>query len=131
MESRAAGEANLCALVQRGTNYAEFIISPQLREPSRTGRVESSMNITLGPTDQIEPIAEGIGQIWVGRTAGGIEIVAVIAVVECKPEDHQAFMLESALAGSSFSFVQAAAVLVPARAAPDSVIGELLSPDRP
>lgn len=89
------------------------------------------MNITLGPTDQIEPIAEGIGQIWVGRTAGGIEIVAVIAFVECRPEDHEAFLLETALKGSSFSFVQAAAVLVPGQTAPDSVTRELLSPDGP
>lgn len=129
METRAAGKPNLCAFIQRGTNYADFIISPQLREPSRTGRVESGMNITLGPTDQIEPIAEGIGQIWVGRTAGGIEIVAVIAVVECRPEDREAFLLESARGGARFSFVQPQSVLVPAQAAPASVTRELLSPE--
>lgn len=81
------------------------------------------MNITLGPTDQIEPIPQGLGQIWVGRTAGGIEIVAVIAVVECRPEDHEAFMLESAGGSARFSFVQPAAVSVPAQASLGRVTG--------
>lgn len=66
------------------------------------------MKITLGPTGQLEPIAEGLGQIWVGRTADGIEIVAVIAVVGCKPEDHAAFMRESAAGGTGLELVRAA-----------------------
>ena len=66
------------------------------------------MRITLGPTDQLEPIAEGVGQIWVGQTSSGIEIVAVIAVVGCKPEDHEAFMRESAAGNTGLQFVQAA-----------------------
>ncbi len=66
------------------------------------------MQITLGPTDQIEPITEGLGQIWVGHTSGGIEIVAVIAVVGCKPEDHEAFTRESTAGGTNLQFVRAA-----------------------
>jgi hypothetical protein len=71
------------------------------------------MRITLGPTDQIEPITEGLGQIWVGRTSGGIEIVAVIAVVGCKPEDHEDFVRESAAGGANLQFVQAATAPLP------------------
>lgn len=73
------------------------------------------MRITLGPTDQIEPITEGLGQIWVGQTSGGIEIVAVIAVVGCKPEDHDDFVRESAVGGTSLQFVQAATAQPPER----------------
>lgn len=63
------------------------------------------MRITLGPTGQIEPITENLGQIWVGQTSGGIEIVAVIALVGCKPEDREAFARESAIGGTSLQFV--------------------------
>ena len=62
------------------------------------------MKITLGPTGEIEPITEVLGQVWVGRTSGGIEIVAVIAVVGCKPEDHEAFVRELAVGGTSLQF---------------------------
>lgn len=68
------------------------------------------MRITLGPTDQLEPFPEGSGQIWVGQTSGGIEIVAVIAIVECKPEDAEAFMRETATGTTSLRFMQAAAL---------------------
>ena len=64
------------------------------------------MKLTLGPTDQFEPISEGRGQIWVGQTSGGIEIVAVIAIVGCKPEDREALALESAGGGTSLQFVK-------------------------
>lgn len=47
----------------------------------------------------MEPITDGVGQIWVGQTSGGIEIVAVIAVVACKPEDQMSFKFESSAWG--------------------------------
>lgn len=85
------------------------------RRRAKTIRLRcSGMRIMLGPTGQFEPIAEAMGQIWVGRTEGGVEIVAVIAVVGCNPDDYEVFLRETAAGGAALGFVQAASLQIAA-----------------